>query len=371
MLTLLCPRPVPARGLPHPCPCGTGADVTVPWPRPCHPRWVPSPCSAARSQGSEAREGRSPSWFNPAEAVQVLRYSCLLARSLSSQVSAQDIGVITPYRKQVGPSSSVLSCPQRPRRDRETKTGSRGARSLASSPSHCPWAHPPRAPWCPGAGSPPPSVCPSVPRALTAARPPLSAVCRRLPVPTRHTARDLGTGLPWVSRGLRTFPCVYWTLVHVLSKLPFKSSARFRSVSADCPQCVLSQRLSAWAGGRMLHHGSAGLPLVPAPFVLESTGQTYTGHVLFVCSVVVLFVSHLRDPSTPCHWDVFSHFALKVCSHMCGGWGGGRGRDQGAWCLRGVWPCCNHHTMCALWAQRRCTAHPAPAAAPLWGGVGG
>ncbi|XP_053517917.1 RNA helicase Mov10l1 [Artibeus jamaicensis] len=52
-------------------------------------------------RGSEAREGRSPSWFNPAEAVQVLRYSCLLTRSLSSQVSAHDIGVITPYRKQV------------------------------------------------------------------------------------------------------------------------------------------------------------------------------------------------------------------------------------------------------------------------------
>ncbi|XP_036167158.1 RNA helicase Mov10l1 [Myotis myotis] len=52
-------------------------------------------------RGSEAREGRSPSWFNPAEAVQVMRYSCLLARSLCSQVSAQDIGVITPYRKQV------------------------------------------------------------------------------------------------------------------------------------------------------------------------------------------------------------------------------------------------------------------------------
>ncbi|XP_035873058.1 RNA helicase Mov10l1 [Phyllostomus discolor] len=52
-------------------------------------------------RGSEAREGRSPSWFNPAEAVQVLRYCCLLARSLSSQVSPQDIGVITPYRKQV------------------------------------------------------------------------------------------------------------------------------------------------------------------------------------------------------------------------------------------------------------------------------
>nr|KAF6398975.1 Mov10 like RISC complex RNA helicase 1 [Molossus molossus] len=52
-------------------------------------------------RGSEAREGRSPSWFNPAEAVQVMRYCCLLARSLSSQVSGRDIGVITPYRKQV------------------------------------------------------------------------------------------------------------------------------------------------------------------------------------------------------------------------------------------------------------------------------
>uniref|UniRef100_A0A8C4MV14 RNA helicase Mov10l1 n=1 Tax=Equus asinus asinus TaxID=83772 RepID=A0A8C4MV14_EQUAS len=52
-------------------------------------------------RGNEAREGRSPSWFNPAEAVQVMRYCCLLARSASSQVSASDIGVITPYRKQV------------------------------------------------------------------------------------------------------------------------------------------------------------------------------------------------------------------------------------------------------------------------------
>ncbi|XP_016884322.1 RNA helicase Mov10l1 isoform X3 [Homo sapiens] len=51
-------------------------------------------------RGSEAREGKSPSWFNPAEAVQVLRYCCLLAHSISSQVSASDIGVITPYRKQ-------------------------------------------------------------------------------------------------------------------------------------------------------------------------------------------------------------------------------------------------------------------------------
>nr|AEA08750.1 Moloney leukemia virus 10-like 1 [Mus musculus] len=52
-------------------------------------------------RGNEAREGRSPSWFSPAEAVQVMRYCCLLARSVSSQVSSKDIGVITPYRKQV------------------------------------------------------------------------------------------------------------------------------------------------------------------------------------------------------------------------------------------------------------------------------
>nr|XP_036862625.1 RNA helicase Mov10l1 isoform X2 [Manis javanica] len=59
-------------------------------------------------RGDEAREGRSPSWFNPAEAVQVMRYCCLLARSMSSQVSASDIGVITPYRKQVEKIRTLL-----------------------------------------------------------------------------------------------------------------------------------------------------------------------------------------------------------------------------------------------------------------------
>ncbi|XP_051818480.1 RNA helicase Mov10l1-like [Antechinus flavipes] len=52
-------------------------------------------------RGSETREGRSPSWFNPAEAVQVMRYCCLLTKHISSVVSLMDIGVITPYRKQV------------------------------------------------------------------------------------------------------------------------------------------------------------------------------------------------------------------------------------------------------------------------------
>ncbi|KAM7057411.1 RNA helicase Mov10l1 [Acridotheres tristis] len=52
-------------------------------------------------KGSETREGCSPSWFNPAEAVQVMMYCCQLARSEYSAVSVTDIGVIAPYRKQV------------------------------------------------------------------------------------------------------------------------------------------------------------------------------------------------------------------------------------------------------------------------------
>lgn len=39
-----------------------------------------------------------------------MRYCCLLARSISSQVSAGDIGVITPYRKQVWVCPSQLLC---------------------------------------------------------------------------------------------------------------------------------------------------------------------------------------------------------------------------------------------------------------------
>ncbi|NXN19644.1 M10L1 helicase, partial [Indicator maculatus] len=52
-------------------------------------------------RGSEAREGHSPSWFNAAEAVQVMRYCCHLAKNENATVSVADIGVITPYHKQV------------------------------------------------------------------------------------------------------------------------------------------------------------------------------------------------------------------------------------------------------------------------------
>ncbi|CAJ0918064.1 unnamed protein product [Ranitomeya imitator] len=51
-------------------------------------------------RGTEMREGSNPSWFNPSEAVQAMRYSCILAKHVTTSVSARDIGVITPYRKQ-------------------------------------------------------------------------------------------------------------------------------------------------------------------------------------------------------------------------------------------------------------------------------
>lgn len=50
------------------------------------------------------REGSNPSWFNPAEAVQVMLYCCQLAKKLYKPISASDIGVISPYRQQVRPS---------------------------------------------------------------------------------------------------------------------------------------------------------------------------------------------------------------------------------------------------------------------------
>lgn len=47
------------------------------------------------------REGCNPSWFNPTEAVQVMRYCCLLVKGINCSVSGKDIGVVAPYRKQV------------------------------------------------------------------------------------------------------------------------------------------------------------------------------------------------------------------------------------------------------------------------------
>ncbi|XP_065129006.1 RNA helicase Mov10l1 [Paramisgurnus dabryanus] len=52
-------------------------------------------------RGTEMREGSNPSWFNPAEAVQVMMYCCQLAKRLYNPIPPTDIGIITPYKKQV------------------------------------------------------------------------------------------------------------------------------------------------------------------------------------------------------------------------------------------------------------------------------
>lgn len=52
-------------------------------------------------QGNEIREGNSPSWYNPEEITQVFEYLELLLGSKQSGIKLSDIGVISPYRKQV------------------------------------------------------------------------------------------------------------------------------------------------------------------------------------------------------------------------------------------------------------------------------
>jgi helicase MOV-10 len=49
-------------------------------------------------RGENFQETDSPSWFNPAEVYHVARY---LQKLLNHGVNADDIGIITPYRKQV------------------------------------------------------------------------------------------------------------------------------------------------------------------------------------------------------------------------------------------------------------------------------
>lgn len=53
------------------------------------------------------REGNNPSWFNPVEAVQVMRYCCQMAKKLYKPVKVSDIGIISPYKKQVRYFGSV------------------------------------------------------------------------------------------------------------------------------------------------------------------------------------------------------------------------------------------------------------------------
>ncbi|XP_077452584.1 RNA helicase Mov10l1 isoform X2 [Stigmatopora argus] len=60
-------------------------------------------------RGKEMREGHSPSWFNPSEAVQVMLYCCQLTKKFYNPVDPSQIGIIAPYRKQCEKIRSLLA----------------------------------------------------------------------------------------------------------------------------------------------------------------------------------------------------------------------------------------------------------------------
>ena len=52
-------------------------------------------------QGKDCREGSSPSWFNADEASVVITYVANLLEDSNIFVRGEEIGIITPYQKQV------------------------------------------------------------------------------------------------------------------------------------------------------------------------------------------------------------------------------------------------------------------------------
>ena len=60
-------------------------------------------------EGKDEQEGNSPSWMNVDEMVMVRHYVGLLLDYRASRLTAKDIGVVTPYQKQVQRMRAVLS----------------------------------------------------------------------------------------------------------------------------------------------------------------------------------------------------------------------------------------------------------------------
>ena len=60
-------------------------------------------------QGEDLREEQSPSWFNPVEAVQVMHYLQSLTSNSHRELDFSDIGIITPYRKQVNGKTTTMT----------------------------------------------------------------------------------------------------------------------------------------------------------------------------------------------------------------------------------------------------------------------
>ena len=51
--------------------------------------------------GEDMQEGNSPSWFNPVEALEVVKYVQALKDNMTFAPRLSELGVVTPYRKQV------------------------------------------------------------------------------------------------------------------------------------------------------------------------------------------------------------------------------------------------------------------------------
>lgn len=51
--------------------------------------------------GEDMQEGNSPSWFNPVEALQVVKYVQALKDNATFAPRLSELAVVTPYRKQV------------------------------------------------------------------------------------------------------------------------------------------------------------------------------------------------------------------------------------------------------------------------------
>ena len=51
--------------------------------------------------GEDMQEGNSPSWYNPVEALQVVKYVQALKDNATFAPRLSEVGVVTPYRKQV------------------------------------------------------------------------------------------------------------------------------------------------------------------------------------------------------------------------------------------------------------------------------
>ena len=60
-------------------------------------------------KGRDMREEKSPSFFNPEEAAVVVQYVKDLKDARGINVLTSEIGIISPYRKQVHTSNAMLS----------------------------------------------------------------------------------------------------------------------------------------------------------------------------------------------------------------------------------------------------------------------